>query len=82
MTVIIGSLQHTSTLISHTGPLSVDTHLKAVRQTTWDVRAQWYDLGVELGVNVGTLKVSALPRSSCVTTSVNKTVEKSFAKCD
>ena len=51
-------LQNTSTLVSLTGPLSVDKHLKIVRDSTWEVRAQWYHLGVGLGINVGTLKVS------------------------
>ena len=40
-----------------TGPLNVDKHLKVVREATWGVRAQWYDLGVELGISVGTLQV-------------------------
>ena len=35
----------------------MDKHLKMVREATWDVRAKWYDLGVELGINVGTLEV-------------------------
>ena len=37
----------------------MDKHLKIVREATWDVRAQWRDLGVELGINVGTLNVNA-----------------------
>ena len=41
-----------------TGPLNVDKHLKMVREVTWDVRAKWYDIGVELKVNLGTLEVS------------------------
>ena len=41
-----------------TGPLSVDKHLKMVREVTWDVRAHWYDIGVELKINLGTLEVS------------------------
>ena len=47
-----------------TGPLSVDKHLKMVREATWDVRAQWYDIGVELGISVGTLQVSTVTQSS------------------
>ena len=45
-------------LYSSTGPLSVDKHLKIVREVTWDVRSKWYDLGIELRVSDGTLKVS------------------------
>ena len=40
-----------------TDPLSVDKHLKMIREVTWDVRAHWYDIGVELNVGDGTLKV-------------------------
>ena len=40
-----------------TGPLSVDKHLKTVREATWDIRAKWHGLGVELGIKVGTLEV-------------------------
>ena len=36
----------------------MDKHLKTVRETTWDVRAKWRDIGVELGISVGTLEVS------------------------
>ena len=45
---------------STTAPLSVDTHLKVVREIIWDLRANWLDLGTELGVNMGTLKVSLI----------------------
>ena len=48
-----------------TGPLSVDKHLKMVREVTWDVRAKWYNLGVELQLNVGTLNVSCQPINGC-----------------
>ena len=48
-----------------TGPLSVDKHLKMVREATWDVRAQWYDTGVELGISVGTLQVSTVNKAAC-----------------
>ena len=48
-----------STLTPLTGPLSVDKHLKMVREVIWDVRAKWRDLGVELDINVGTLEVSS-----------------------
>ena len=40
-----------------TGPLSVDKHLKTAREATWDIRASWHGLGVELGIKVGTLEV-------------------------
>ena len=40
-----------------TGPLSVDKHLKMVREVTWDARSKWYDIGVELKVRDGDLKV-------------------------
>ena len=43
---------HTST-----GALLVDKHLKIVREVTWDARAKWNDLGLELKVSDGTLKV-------------------------
>ena len=36
----------------------MDKHLKIVREATWDVRAKWRDLGIELGISVGTLEVS------------------------
>ena len=35
----------------------MDKHLKVVREVTWDVRSQWYNLGLELGISVGTLQV-------------------------
>ena len=46
-------------------PLSVDKHLKMVREATWDVRPKWCNLGVQLGINVGTLEVNFVlyPRS-------------------
>ena len=37
----------------------MDKHLKVVREAVWDVRAKWYHLGVELGVEVETLDVSS-----------------------
>ena len=43
-----------------TDPLSVDKHLKIVRKATWDVRVKWYNLGLQLGIDVGTLNVSSL----------------------
>ena len=46
-----------------TDALSVDKHLKLVREATWDVRAQWYRLGGELNVSNGTLKVRSIVRS-------------------
>ena len=39
-------------------PLSVDVHLKLVRQVTWGLRTKWYHLGIMLGINIGTLQVS------------------------
>ncbi len=41
----------------YTDPLSVDQHLKVVREATWEVRAKWHDLGVELRVTMGKLQV-------------------------
>ena len=41
-----------------TGLLEMDKHLKAVRRSLWDMRANWRDLGAELGITVGTLDVS------------------------
>ena len=41
-----------------TAPLSVDKHLKIVREATWGLQANWWDLGVELGLSVETLEVS------------------------
>ena len=49
-----------------TGPPNVDKHLKIVRAVTWEMRTQWYDLGVELGINVETLKVSSFTLGSPV----------------
>ncbi|XP_064407428.1 protein phosphatase 1 regulatory subunit 12A-like [Halichondria panicea] len=40
--------------------LSVDHHLRVVRTAAWEVRGTWRPLGVQLGVNEGTLDVSAL----------------------
>ena len=37
--------------------MHVDKHLKTVRETTWDARAKWRDIGVELGIDIGTLEV-------------------------
>ena len=48
----------------------MDKHLKTVREATWDVRAKWCDLGVELGITMGTLEVGhcfiALSPTLCV----------------
>ena len=41
-----------------TGPLSMDKHLKIMREATWEIRAKWYDLGTELEIKDGTLQVS------------------------
>ena len=38
-------------------PLSVDHHLKVVREITWEARARWNDLGRELAVPQGKLQV-------------------------
>ena len=35
----------------------MDKYLKTVRAATWDMRAKWRDLGVELRINMGTLEV-------------------------
>ena len=35
----------------------MDKHLKMVRAATWAIRASWHGLGMELGINVGTLEV-------------------------
>ena len=40
-----------------TEPVSVDKHLKMIREVTWDARAHWYDIGVELKVRDSTLMV-------------------------
>ena len=40
--------------------LSVDHHLRVVRTAAWEVRGTWRPLGEQLGVNEGTLDVSAL----------------------
>ena len=40
-----------------TDPLSVDQHLKVVREATWEARAKWQCLGEELGVTIGKLQV-------------------------
>ena len=37
--------------------LNVDKHLKIVRKHTWDLRADWFDLGLELGVTSTKLQV-------------------------
>ncbi len=43
-----------------TEPLSVDHHLRLVRTAAWEVRGTWRPLGEQLGVNEGTLDVSAV----------------------
>ena len=35
----------------------MDKHLRTVRAATWNVRAQWRRLGVQLGISVGMLNV-------------------------
>ena len=45
-------------VIPLTGPLSVDKHLKVVREAVWEIRADWRYLAMELGINMGTLKVT------------------------
>ncbi len=40
-----------------TDPLSVDQHLKVVREATWEARAKWQCLGEELRVTMGKLQV-------------------------
>ena len=44
-----------------TGLLSMDKHLKIVREATWEIRSKWYDLGTELEIKDGTLQVSFVP---------------------
>ncbi len=43
-----------------TEPLSVDQHLKVVRETTWEARANWQCLGEELKVTMGKLQVKKI----------------------
>ena len=43
--------------VTAAGPLSLDTHLRLVREVTWPVRADWYSLGEQLGVPEETRKV-------------------------
>ena len=38
----------------------MDKHLTRVRKVIWDIRAKWLDLGVGLGINIGTLEVGHL----------------------
>ena len=45
-------------MLLSTVPLSIDNHLKVVREAIWDIRAMWYDLGTELNIKTGTLQVS------------------------
>ncbi len=40
-----------------TDPLSVDQHLKVVREATWETRAKWQCLGEELRITIGKLQV-------------------------
>ena len=37
--------------------LTADKHLRVVREVLWDLRTQWYDLGLELDITQSTLKV-------------------------
>ncbi|XP_064390037.1 uncharacterized protein LOC135337940 isoform X3 [Halichondria panicea] len=44
--------------VTHTSSkdcLSVDSHLQVVRHAVWEVRSDWFDLGVELDISHGTL---------------------------
>ena len=50
-------LVYASSLLSVTGPLSLNTHLKLVRRLMWDVRADWYSVGEQLGITVETRNV-------------------------
>ena len=52
----------------------MDKHLKTVRETTWDVRAKWRVIGVELGISVGTLEVGHYVTISCSFVSLLKQV--------
>ena len=52
--------------------LTADKHLKVVREVLWDLRTQWYDLGLELDITQSTLKV-------CVINNNNVTCVKSHA---
>ena len=78
-----------------TGPPNVDKHLKAVRAATWEMRTQWYNLGLGLGINVGTLKVSSFTLGSPVSAVVgastarhdsvvphHQTIECDYSKVD
>ena len=50
---------HYGNPISPTGPLSVDKHLKMVREAVWEIRANWRNLGTDLGITMGTLEVGS-----------------------
>ena len=54
-------------LVLFTGSLSVDQHLKMVREATWDVRSKWRLFGLELGIDMSTLDVSILFYSAVLT---------------
>ena len=64
--------------------MKVDEHLRIVREALWNVRAKWYDLGVELGVNVETLEVSAESSCGVSMSGHDKYVQdtKTFSKCN
>ena len=49
----------------------MDKQLKFVRLATWGMRTQWYDLGMELGIDVETLKVSSFTLDCPVLTVVD-----------
>ncbi len=38
----------------------VTSSLKVMRSALWEVRAEWRDLGIELGITVGTCDVSTV----------------------
>ncbi len=44
----------------YTEPLIVDCHLRVVRAAAWGVGAKWRLLGMQLGIEVGTLDVSVV----------------------
>ena len=51
---LYGFLYNIMTLYIHVGCLSID-NLGDVLEAVWEARSKWYNIGLKLGVSVGTL---------------------------
>ncbi len=60
-----------ASFICITGPLCVDKHLKVVREDTWEVRASWKRVGLQLGIVWTKLDVSTSCSLVCMYKNTN-----------